>query len=503
MRLSILRDVPRGYAATIRGQAEGQLADYLTPDLCVIGAGAGGLAVAEWARAYGASVVLVESGRLGGSMFNTGALPIRALGAAAAAASAVRGGAGFGIAADEGKVAFRRLHDHLDQVIAGAWPEASAERLAALGVEVILAPGRFVDKRTLAAGEQLIRARRFVVATGSRPAVPNITGLDSVPYFTTDSIVDNTRKLTHLVVIGGDALALEIAQSYRRLGTEVTVVAPAALLGAVDAELAGVALDRLREDGVTLLDRTTVTAIQARSMGIGVVIEGAGGSNMLDASHILVAAGRVPAIEGLDAEKAGLRRRADHPDYLELRADGITATNPRVFVVGDVSGSSASVPEATAVARAAVRNVVLAVPMGRPTAGTPRVVYTDPELAEVGLNEAAARTRHGIGFRVLRAAYAENDKARAHRDMRGLAKLMIDRSGRIIGAGIVGPGASELAGLFALALAMRLRVRDLAKVAAPYPSYAEIAARLGAEQERLDAARPWVRRLASLVRLLG
>lgn len=503
MRLSILRDVPRGYAATIRGQAEGQLADYLTPDLCVIGAGAGGLAVAEWARAYGASVVLVEAGRLGGSKFNTGALPIRALGAAAEATAAIRRGAGFGIAADEGKVAFRRLHDHLDQVIAGAWPEASSERLAALGVEVILSAGRFVDKRTLVAGEQQIRARRFVIATGSRPAIPNIVGLDAVPYFTTDSIVDNTRKLTHLVVIGGDPLALELAQSYRRLGTEVTLAAPGALLESIDPELAGVALDRLREEGVTLLDRTAVTAIQARSMGIGVVVEGAAGSTILDASHILVAAGRVPGIDGLDVEKAGLRRRADHQDYLEVKKDGITTSNPRIFVVGDVSGATTSVQDATAVARAVVRNVVLAMPMGRPTANAPRMVYIDPELAEVGLNEISARTRHGIGFRVLRATYAENDKARAHREMRGVAKLLVDRRGRIIGAGVVGPGAAELAGIFSLALALRLRVRDLSRMVAPYPSYSELAARFGIEQERLDAATPWMHRLVGLIRLLG
>lgn len=502
MRLSILRRKPDS-GELKRRQAEGQLADYLTPDLCVIGAGAGGLAVAKWARAYGASVVLVEQGRLGGSMLNTGALPIRALGAAASAAAAIREGVGFGIAADEGKVTFRRLHDHLDQVIAGATPAAAPDHLAALGVEVIRARGQFVDKRTLSAGEQLIRARRFVIATGSRPAIPNIVGLDAVPYFTTDSIADNTRKLTHLVIIGGDVLALEIAQSYRRLGSEVTVVAPTGLLSGLDPELAGVALDWLREEGVALLDRSSVGAIQPRSMGTGVLVEGAAGSSLLDASHILVASGRVPAIEGLGVEKADIRRRVDHQDYLELRADGITTSNKRIVVVGDASGTGASVQDATAVARAVVRNVVLAVPLGRPTANAPRVVYTDPEIAEVGLNEASARTRYGIGFRVLRAAYAENDKARAQRAMRGVAKLMVDKHGRIIGAGIAGAGASELAGLFSLALGLKLSVRDLARFAAPYPSHAEIAAAFGAEQERLDAARPLVRRFAALVRLLG
>lgn len=478
------------------------MADYLTPDLCVIGAGAGGLAVADLARSFGASVVLVEAGRPGGSALNTGALPVRAIGAAASSAAAIRQGVQFGIAADEGKVAFRRLRDHVEQVILAARPDATPERLSALGVELIAGQGRFVDKRTLAVGTQQIRARRFVIATGSRPVVPAIPGLEQIGYFTTDTIADNTRKLTHLVIVGGDVPAIELAQAYRRLGSEVTLVVTGAALPGIDPELARVVLERLAEEGVNLAEHSAVVAIQARSMGIGIVVQGPEGERTLDASHVLVSSGRVPYLDGLDVEKAGLKRRADHPDHLDLKSDGLTTSNGRVFALGESAGDS-SVQAIRSKARLLVRNVLLGSPLKGLSAHVPRVVYAEPEIAEVGLAEAAARTRHGIGFRVLRASYAENDRARAGRDARGVAKLMVDKRGRIIGAGVAGPGAVELAGLFSLAIASRMGLRDLAGFAPPYPSFAEIAAQFGAQHEREAAARPLLRYWMAAIRLLG
>lgn len=475
------------------------MADTLTPDLCVIGAGPAGLAVAEAARALDLSVVIVDKGRLGGKALHTGAVPARALAAAAAHAHAMRNGASFGITADAIKVNFRRVHDHVDAVIGALSPARAAPHFEALGAQVLAGDAAFTDKRTLKVGEALVRAHRFVLATGSRPVVPAIPGLDAVPYFTTDTILDNTRKLTHLVIIGGGAMGLELAQSYARLGTEVTVLEPASFLADFDPELAAVALKRLEEEGVHLRPHTAVTAIHARSMGIGVGIRGADGEAMLDVSHILVAVERVPDIDTLDLDKAGIRRRKDDVTRLEL-TPGLRTTNPRVYAAGDVAGGGGSVGAAHAEARIVVGNALLAFAPRHHT-DVPRVVSTDPEIAEVGYSERTARTKFGTGFRVLRAAYAENDKARARRETYGVAKLIVGPRGQLLGAGIAGAGAAELAALFSLALAAKLDIARLSQFAAPYPSLADIASRLGRAAPRGND--PLTRALLTINRLLG
>ncbi len=485
-----------------RGHQEAQLADFLTPDLCVIGGGSGGLAVAEAARRYGASVVIVERDRLGGSALHAGTVPSRALAAAAAGAQAIRDAGAFGIAAEAGKVNFRKVHDHVEQVVAALAPAHSPSHLEALGAEIVKGEARFVDKRTLAAGDVQIRARRFVIATGARTSIPRITGLESIPYFTAETILDNTRKLTHLVVIGSTGSALELAQAYCRLGTEVTLVADGQLLPGSDPELVAVAMKRLAEEGVAIRINSSVTAIQARSMGIGIIVRSGDGEDLLDASHVLVANGRLPNLSGLDLDKAGIRPSKSDPARLQL-SDGLVTTNPRVYAVGDAVGGAFSAASARHQAGLVVRHVLLGQPISFGARPVPSVVYTDPAIAEVGLGEAAARTRYGLGFRVTRIGFAENDLAHARRETYGLAKLITHRSGRILGAGVAGAGAGELIGLFSLAIAKGMTIRDLSGFVAASPTFAEIATRLGAEASKPAAQSPLLQRWIALVRLLG
>ncbi|MBN9363117.1 MAG: NAD(P)/FAD-dependent oxidoreductase [Devosia sp.] len=459
------------------------------------------MAVAEVARAYGASVVLVEKARLGGNALSTGAIPAKALVAAAAHAQAVREGGAFGIAADDPRVNFRRVHDHVEQVINALAPQHAAARLGALGVEVVEGTARFINRRAVTAGDTEIRARRFVIATGARLPVPSIPGLDAVPYFTSETILDNTRKLTHLVVIGGGPLGLELAQAYARLGSQVTLAENGPMLPGYDPELAAIALKRIAEEGVSLWPHAAVTAIQPRSMGIGVVVQNGESEQLLDASHILIAAERMPNLAGLDLDKAGIRMSKADPRLLQL-SPALKTTNARVYAVGDAAGGQ-SVQAAVQQAHAVVRSVLLGIMAKPDPLRVPRVVSTDPELAEIGLNESSARTRHGIGFRVTRWSYADNDRARAARETYGLAKLITDRSGRILGAGVVGPGAAELVSLFSLAMASGLGANKLAELVAPYPSFAEIAVRLGEEFRRGEAAKPLLRQWISLNKLLG
>lgn len=477
------------------------MADILTPDLCVIGAGAGGLAAAEAAATFGASVVVVERGKLGGLSLNSASVPAKALLAAARQVQAMRSGAPFGITPEEPRINTRRMHDHLDQVITAIAPRDAEARLQALGIELVKADARFVDARTLNAGETLIRARRFILATGARSTLPAISGLETVPYFTTETIFDNTRKLTHLVVIGAGPVGLEIAQAYQRLGTTVTVIEAGLPLAASDPELADIALRRLHDDGVDIRPNTEVTSILARSMGIGVLVKSGETEQLLDASHILVATGRTPNLDGLDLEKAGIRRAKADSRQLQL-TPGLRTSNRRVFAVGDVAGGTQSVHLARQQGEQIAANILFYQPVRLRPELVPHVTYTDPEIAEIGLTEAAARARVKAGVVVTRWAFAENDRAKADRNGFGTAKLITDRNGKILGAGIVGNGAGELIALFSLALSRGMTARHLMDLAAPYPTYAEIARRLGLEFHRGLGANPLLRRIVEFVRYL-
>lgn len=477
------------------------MAEILTPDLCVIGAGAGGLAVVAAACAHGASVVLVERGKMGGESLSTASIPSKALVAAGHHAYAIRGAAAFGIAADEPRINSRRLHDHVQQVIATLAPDSSIARLEALGAEIVKAEARFTDPRTISAGETLIRARRFVIATGSRSLLPEITGLLSVPYFTTETIFDNTRKLTHLVIIGAGPVGLELAQAYTRLGTQVSVVEPGPPLPESDPELAEIALRRMREEGVDIRAATEVTMIQARSQGIGVIVKSGDREEMLDASHILVNVGRAPNLDGLDLDKARIKRSADDPARLEIDP-GLKTTNRRVYAIGDAAGGSRSAHLADYQAGIVVQNALFGLPHRHKPELIPSATFTDPEIAEVGLSEAAARETRKDDFIVTRWSFAQNDRARVLHQGFGVAKLITDKRGRILGAGIAGAAAGELIALFSFAIANRLSTRHLAGFVAPYPTLSDIARQLGLEVLRKQGPGTLLARLMALNRLL-
>ena len=477
------------------------MAETISVDLCVIGGGLAGLSAAAEARRLGASVALVERHRLGGSYLFNGTVPARALAAAAAHAHAMRNAAPFGIAAESPRVNARKVHDGIQEIVAGLAPKSAIAHLEALGVQVLIAEARFADAQTVIAGEDRITARAFVIATGARPVAPVLPGLEGVPYFTPETIYDNTRRLTHLLVVGGTPEALELAQSYNRLGTQVTLVADRQPFTGVDPELAAVVIDRMREEGVEILADTTVTEIQARSQGIGVAIQSAGEAARLDISHILVADGRAPNVDALDLEKAGIRRRRSDPHLLDLTAQ-LRTSNRRVYVVGGATGAPERAHLASWQAASVVRNILLMAPSSGDAAAAPVVYYTDPEVATIGLSEQAARTAHGTGFEVLRASFAENDRARATRQGYGLVKLVVRKDGALLGAGIVGDRAGELITTIGLALSQRLKLTDLAHQIAPHASLSETIVAMARDYQRGQGVSTWAQRFLALRRYL-
>lgn len=438
-------------------------------DICVIGAGSGGLSVAAGAVQMGARVVLIEGGEMGGDCLNAGCVPSKALIAAAKAAQAQT--KGFrGVAPQDPVVDFAAVKDHVAEVIAGIAPHDSAERFRGLGCTVIRDWARFVAPDTVEAGGQRITARRFVIATGSRPFVPPVPGLAEVPFLTNESIFALRERPGHLIVMGGGPIGIEMAQAHRRLGCEVTVVEAARALGRDDPEAAAVVLDRLRAEGIRILEGRQVVRAGGSAGDIALTLDDGTG---LQGTHLLVAAGRQVALDRLNLAAANVAhdRRGVTVDA-RLRS----TTNRRVMAVGDAAGGMQFTHVAGYHAGLVVRQAVLGLPARARTDHIPRVTYTDPELAQVGLTEAEARTAHGAGLTVVRAEMAQNDRAQAGGLTAGFLKVMVVK-GRPVGATLVGAQAGELIGLWALALASRMKMSAIAGMVAPYPTLAEVSKR--------------------------
>ncbi|HCS12438.1 MAG: dihydrolipoamide dehydrogenase [Zetaproteobacteria bacterium CG06_land_8_20_14_3_00_59_53] len=449
------------------------MSEMLTTDICVIGGGSGGLSVAAGAVQMGARVVLVEKAAMGGDCLNTGCVPSKALLAAAERAHAVRSSAPFGIRGVEPQVDWQAVYRHVHGVIAAIAPNDSVERFEGLGVKVIQAAGEFVDERTLRAGDTQIRAKYFVIASGSSPFVPPIPGLDEVGYFTNENIFANTSPIEHLIVVGGGPIGMEMAQAHRRLGAQVSVIEVARLLPRDDAELAAVVLQRLSEEGIDLYEGATSLRFERAKQGVVALFESDSASRRIVGTHVLIATGRRANAGSLNLQAAGVQYK---PQGITVDAR-LRTSNKRIFAIGDVAGPYQFTHMAAYQAGIVVRNMLFRWPAKVDYSAVPWVTYTDPELAHVGMTRSDAE-KAGKDVQVLRWSFEENDRAQAERRTEGLVKVVTDKSGRILGASIVGLHAGELIQPWVLAISQKLKIGAMTGMIAPYPTLAEVNKRI-------------------------
>jgi pyruvate/2-oxoglutarate dehydrogenase complex dihydrolipoamide dehydrogenase (E3) component len=406
---------------------------------------------------------------MGGDCLNYGCVPSKSLIAAARMAALGRKAAHFGVHYDAPAIDFQKVHDHVQGVIAAIAPHDSQERFEGMGCKVIRAEGRFVSPTEVEAGGMRIRARRFVIATGSSPAVPPIEGLADVPYLTNETIFDLTERPDHLIIVGGGPIGIELAQAERRLGAEVSVIELYSILANDDPEAVDIVRQAVHRDGVMLHERTKLVRVERDGTGIAVTVEKDGGTNRIAGSHLLLAAGRRVNVAGLGLEAAGIA----------YTAKGVTVdrrlrtSNKRVFALGDVAGSYQFTHAAGYHAGIVVRNALFRLPAKVDDRAMPWVTYSDPELAHVGLGEEMARKSHDR-IRILRWALAENDRAQVERETSGFIKVVTTKGGKILSTTIVGAHAGELILPWALAISRGLKVGALASLIAPYPTLSEI-----------------------------
>ncbi|MFT6912444.1 MAG: pyruvate/2-oxoglutarate dehydrogenase complex dihydrolipoamide dehydrogenase (E3) component, partial [Paracoccaceae bacterium] len=428
--------------------------------------GSGGLSIAAGAAQMGASVVLLEGHKMGGDCLNYGCVPSKALIAAGKHAHAMQAGQAFGVSPVAPTIDYAAAKDHVHKVIETIAPVDSQERFEGFGVNVIREFGRFISKTEVQAGDTIIEARRFVIATGSSPLVPPIPGIEATPYHTNETIFDLRERPEHLIIIGGGPIGLEMAQAHIRLGSKVTVLEGLKAMGKDDPELAAIVLENLRAEGIEIIEGQQASKVSGTDGNI--IVETADGQ-IFAGSHLLMAVGRKVNIDKLDLKAGGVA----HDRAVKVDAGLRSPSNRRVYAVGDAAGGLQFTHVAGYHAGIVIRSALFGLPAKATTRHIPWATYTDPELAHVGLTEAQAQKAHGRALEIVRFPYHENDRAIAEGKTKGLIKVMIVK-GRPVGASIVGAQAGELIGMWAMAIANKLKISAIANTVLPYPTLSEV-----------------------------
>ncbi|MEO6609970.1 MAG: FAD-dependent oxidoreductase [Aestuariivirga sp.] len=466
-------------------------------DLAVIGGGSAGLSVAAAAAQFGEKVVLFEKGEMGGDCLNSGCVPSKALLAAAKAAHAQRTSAQFGIASVEPQVDYARVMDHVEDVISTIAPIDSQERFEKLGVTVVRASAVFTAPDELQAAGKKFQARRIVIATGSRAALPPIPGLKDVDYLTNETLFKNRVLPQHLIIIGGGPIGLEMAQAHRRLGSTVTVLEAFAPLAKDDPELAQVVLRALEGEGISIMANAKIRQVRKAGAAIEVIMED---GSVISGSRLLVATGRAANVEGLGLEAGNVAysKRGITVD------DGLRSTsNGKVYAAGDVAGGLQFTHVASYHAGLIIRNALFRLPVKNRADLIPWVTFTDPELAHAGLSEVQAKEKFGARMKVLRWNFAENDRAQTERQSEGFVKIILGPGGHILGAGIVGAHAGELIAVFVLAISRKMKISAFANLVLPYPTLSEAAKRAAIGNYSGLTQNPLIRRVIGFLKMLG
>ncbi|MBR0673181.1 dihydrolipoyl dehydrogenase family protein [Neoroseomonas soli] len=470
-------------------------------DVAVIGAGAAGLSVAAISAGLGLKVALFERGEMGGDCLNTGCVPSKALLAAAHAAAEARRAPRFGIRLPEPDIDWDGVRAHVAGAIAAIAPNDSEERFRAMGVTVVRATARFTGPDRIEGGGQRFAFRRAVVAAGSSAVVPPVPGLAGLPYLTNETLFDLTRKPGHLVILGGGPIGLEMAQAHARLGCRVTVVEAAAIAGREDPECVAALRPALEADGVALVEGARVASAEGDPAGIALVLED---GTRIAGTHLLVAVGRTPRLAALGLEAAGI---AHSPRGIATDLTLRSVSNRRVWAAGDIADPQGLGPRAfthvcSQHAGIIARAMMFRLPAKLSYDALPRVTYTDPEIAQIGPTEAELRAAGRADLTILRWPLAENDRLVAEGRAGGLVKLVADPKGRLLGASVVGPGAGNMAGMFAVAIGRGLPLSALAGAVLPYPTAQEGGKRAASEFFAPRLLSPGVKRIVGLLKRL-
>jgi len=439
-------------------------------DLAVIGAGSAAFAAAIRATSRGARVALIEKGTIGGTCVNVGCIPSKHLLAATGAYKAAGSQPFAGVPTSQGDADVRSLIQKKTEVVEELRQEKYVNLAAHYGFELIQGQARFVGTDRIDVDGTGLRARRFVIATGSAPWAPPIDGLDEAGYLTSTTAMELSELPESLVVIGGNYIGLELGQVFANLGTKVTIVEALERIAPLEeSEISETLTGILQDDGIEVVTSAEVTRVEGGSPKT-VLARANGGEMALEAAEILVATGRRPVLGGLDLDAAGIQ--VDHRSALVLD-ESLRTTNPHVFAAGDVTGAPQFVYVAAAQGTLAAQNAIADEDGALDYTALPRVTFTTPNIAAVGLtDDQAQQAGYECECRVVELRHVP--RARVNLDTRGLFKIVAERrSGRVLGVHALADDAGDaiLAGVYAVKFG--LTVSDLAETWAPYLTMSE------------------------------
>jgi pyruvate/2-oxoglutarate dehydrogenase complex dihydrolipoamide dehydrogenase (E3) component len=466
--------------------------ESITYDLAVIGAGAAGLTASQTAAVLGWRVALIEGKHIGGDCTWVGCVPSKALLTVARRVYQARHSAHMGVYSDNVRVDFEGAMAFVKRTIAEIYAEETPEALRALGVDVYEAYASFQDAHTLSLSDgRTLRAKRFIIASGAKSIIPE--GMSDAPYLTHETLFDLTTLPAHLLIVGGGAIGVEMAQAFTRLGSQVTLCTDQdRLLIAEDLEVSAFAQDMLTREGVRV--HTNAKALRAGRQADGVRLETTNGT--FDGSHMLIATGKAPDVRALHPERANIATTAQGALVL---SPTLQTSQPHIYASGDVTGRPFYTHAAGSEASAAVLNLLLPF-KSRKAEQAPRALFTSPEIAQVGQTEAEARAQHKRVF-VTRLPFHRVDRAMTEAQPEGWLKLVHGQYGKLYGATIVGMNAADMANEWLAILNKGGRVSDMFFTAHIYPSFGSSNSILAAEFLRHMAHHTplgrWIRRIVS------
>ncbi len=443
-------------------------------DLVVIGGGTGGLIVTSVAAQLGLKVTMIERReKLGGDCLLTGCVPSKTLIHAAKVASMMRRAGEYGLTSVEPEVNLGKVSDHVQSVIDQIQVHDDPERFRGYGAEVIFGHATFTDSHTVDVNGQSIQGKRFVIASGSSPFVPPIPGLDEVSYLTNENIFSLQDLPARLIVLGGGAIGIEMAQAYARLGSKVTVVERLPqILPQEDPEISDMLAEHLINEGIDILTGTSAETVSKSGDVYQMKCRREDKTEIaIDSDALLVAVGRRPNVEGMGLDVAGVEY-----DNKGIKVDKrLRSTSKHIFACGDVAGPYPFTHMAEYQAGIVISNAIFRFPKKTNYRVVPWVTYSDPELARVGITEQQAKEQ-GLDVDVLRFPFSGIDRALAEVEPVGEMKL-ISRKGKILGATILGPHAGELIHEIVLAMQAGLKIGDISATIHAYPTLAQVSRR--------------------------
>ncbi|MDC0880185.1 FAD-dependent oxidoreductase [Hellea sp.] len=441
-------------------------------DICIIGAGSAGLSVASGAAQLGRSVVLFEANEMGGDCLNYGCIPSKALISAAKKAHIFKKTKAFGVELKKPNIKFQNVKQHVHKVINRIAPADSQERFEGLGCTVIREYAEFINQTTVSSPSAIVRAKRFVIASGSKASIPTVSGIDDIPFLTNETIFNIDELPKSLIVIGAGPIGLELGQAFCRLGSNVDVIDAQNPLENLDKEYADILISELKKEGINFHYPDKIKVLKRNKLGLSVELEN---GKVIQGSHLLVAAGRSPNITNLGLDKANVQY--DQSGIIVSKS--LRTSNKRIYAAGDVTKGMGGLTHAAGYhAGKLIQNFYFSPPfMGdflakANTSSMPAVIYSEPEFASIGITEDKAKELFSK-VKCLTWDFDENDRAISEFSTLGGVKIIANSKGKILGGSILGEQAGEIMHLINMAMVNNIKISGLAKIISPYPTRSE------------------------------